>query len=69
MRTLQQIQQRAREFNPTFLDLDELGLRWHCHRMTAYRRMKRLGVKPMKLSTRQVLFRLSDIARVENECV
>jgi ABC-type transport system involved in Fe-S cluster assembly fused permease/ATPase subunit len=54
---------------PTFADLDELSLRWHCHRQTAKRRMRRFGVKAVKLSERSVLFRMSDIARVEKECM
>jgi len=50
--------------NP-FLDLTELATRWRCHRATAYRRMKRFGIRPTKLSQRSILFRVSDIALVE----
>ena len=54
---------------PPFFDLDQLGDRWHCHRLTAYRRLQRLGIKPVKLSDRSLLFRMSDIVQIENDCV
>jgi hypothetical protein len=53
--------------SPVFFDLDQLGERWHCHRVTAYRRLQRFGVKPFKPSERALLFRASDIARIEFE--
>lgn len=52
-----------------FFDLNQLGERWHCHRMTAYRRLIRLGVKPMKLSGRSVLIRTSDVELIEAACI
>lgn len=54
---------------PAFYDLDQLGERWHCDRMTAYRRALRFGVRPFKPSERAVLFRASDIALVENNSI
>jgi len=55
---------------PPFFDTDQLGRRWHCHRMTALRRLQQLGVKPIKLSGRaRLLFRVSDIERIENLCI
>lgn len=52
-----------------FFDLTELGTRWHCHRMTAYRRLQQHGIRPIKLSARSLLFRASDIERIEFGCI
>jgi hypothetical protein len=61
--------QRAQMSQAPFLDLYELGHRWRCHRATAYRRMKRFGIKAVKLSQRSVLFALKDVLRVEKDCM
>jgi hypothetical protein len=53
---------------PHFLDLDQLRDRWHCHRMTAYRRLLRFGIKPIKLSERAILFHASDVEKIEADC-
>jgi hypothetical protein len=53
---------------PEYLDNDELGDRWRCHPKTAYRRMISFGAKPMKLSQRSVLFRMSDVEKLEANC-
>ena len=58
-----------KEMRPSFFNLDQLGDRWHCHRATALRRLQRLGVKPIKLSERSLLYRISDIERIENSCI
>jgi len=50
------------------INLDGLGQRWHCHPKTAWRRMLRLGVKPIKLSKRSILFRMADVLRIEALC-
>jgi hypothetical protein len=65
------LQQRPSREAPkqAFFDLKQLGTRWHCHHMTAYRRLLRLGVRPVKLSGRSVLFRTSDIERIEFGCI
>jgi hypothetical protein len=60
---------QQKELKPPFFDLDQLGERWHCHRLTAYRRLQRLGVKPIKLSDRSLLFRMSDIVQIEDSCI
>jgi hypothetical protein len=52
-----------------FLNCEELGIRWRCHPRTAFRRMERLGVKPMKLTQRSLLFRMTDITRIEDACL
>jgi hypothetical protein len=54
---------------PGFFDCEQLGARWHCHPRTAFRRMQRLGIKPMKLTRRSVLFRMTDVARIEAACI
>lgn len=46
-------------------DYSALGKRWRKHPKTAARIMKRHGVQPMRLTARSVLFRLSDVLRVE----
>jgi hypothetical protein len=51
-----------------YLTCEELGERWRCHPKTAQRRMIRFGVKPTKLSRRSVLFRLTDVEKIESDC-
>ena len=51
-----------------FFTCEELGSRWQCHSKTALRRMQRLGVKPIKLTKRSILFRMTDVLRVEAQC-
>jgi hypothetical protein len=46
----------------------ELAVRWRCHYKTAIRRMKRLGVKPIKLNRFSVHYRWSDVLRIEEQC-
>jgi hypothetical protein len=58
-----------KELSPPFFDLDQLGARWHCHRLTAHRRLQRFGIKPLKLSGKSVLYRMSDIVRIEDACI
>jgi hypothetical protein len=58
-----------KELNPPFFDLDQLGARWHCHRLTAHRRLQRFGIKPLKLSGKSVLYRMSDIVQIESSLV
>jgi hypothetical protein len=60
--------QLRHQLESPLLDLEELGIRWRCHRMTALRRANQLGLKPMRLSKRRLLFRVSDVERVEAEC-
>jgi hypothetical protein len=50
-----------------FLDCEALGNRWLCHPRTAARRMRRLGCRAMKLAPHQLLFRLSDVEKIEAE--
>jgi hypothetical protein len=59
----------TKELKPPFFNLDQLGERWFCHPKTAQRRLQKLGVKPMKLTERSVLFRAEDIERIEKQCI
>jgi hypothetical protein len=54
---------------PAFLSPQELGERWRCHQITARRRLERHGVMPMKLSERSILYRMSDVTRIERACL
>lgn len=60
--------QLRHQLESPLLDLEELGIRWRCHRMTALRRAKQLGLKPIHLSKRRLLFRVEDVERIESEC-
>jgi len=46
-------------------DYYALGRRWGKHPKTAARIMKRHGIEPMRLTAKSVLFKLSDVLRVE----
>jgi hypothetical protein len=63
-------ERRSPSLTPPFFDLDQLAERWHCHRLTALRRLQRLGIKPLKLSQRGLLlFKVTDVERIENSCI
>jgi hypothetical protein len=55
------------ERDDVLLDYSALRKRWGKHPKTAARIMKRYGVRPMRLTARSVLFKLSDVLRVEAE--
>jgi hypothetical protein len=47
----------------------ELAIRWKIKSpKTAVRRMKRFGVRPIKLTRRCILYRWSDVLRIEDQC-
>jgi hypothetical protein len=50
-------------------DYHALGKRWGKHPKTASRIMKRHGIQPMRLTARSVLFKLSDVLRVEANAI
>jgi hypothetical protein len=52
---------------PPYLSPEDLGARWQCHTVTARRRCKRLGVNALRLTKRSILYRVEDIARIEEE--
>jgi hypothetical protein len=54
---------------PAYRTPKQLGARWQCHPLTVIRRMKQHGVMPMKLTQRSVLYRMSDVERIERACL
>ena len=59
---------RKTNFAPSLLSKEDVGDRWGCNKVTAGRRLDRLGIKANRLTKRSVLYRLEDIVRVEEEC-
>jgi hypothetical protein len=51
-----------------YLTGEEVAERWRCCVATVFRRLRKFGVKPMKLSQRSCLFRAADIIKVERDC-
>jgi hypothetical protein len=45
----------------------ELGTRWSCHPKVAYARAIKHGAKPIRFNARTVMFRLSEIVRIEEQ--
>jgi hypothetical protein len=58
----------AEPIKPAYLDSEELASRWRCHVATARRRMKKFGIRPLRLSKRSVLYRMTDVERLEGDC-
>jgi hypothetical protein len=52
-----------------FIKAEAVGNRWFCCSATAKRRLKKFGVKPLRLSQRSILYRMSDIERIEADCI
>ena len=51
------------------LSYADIGKRWSdVHPKTVYKRLKVFGVTPVRISKRMVMFKLSDIVKLEEEC-
>ena len=47
------------------LNLNALAKRWNCHPKTALRNARKLGLKTVRFTERNIKYRLSDIMKVE----
>jgi hypothetical protein len=53
---------------PKLVTTKALAERWFCCVPTVRRRLQRLGVKPIRLTKRSLLFRAEDIEKIEAAC-
>ena len=63
--SLAMIRNTKTKLDQPYVNCEDLGDRWRCHPMTAKRRLLKLGVKPLKMTQRSVLFRMKDVERIE----
>jgi hypothetical protein len=64
--------QNSTALNPrsdVLLSYADIAARWSdVHVKTVQKRLKMFGVTPVRLSKRMVMFKLSDIVKLEDEC-
>ena len=62
---LYNVPMRPRSAEQPLMTRDEVAERWQCHPRTVCRRVKVLGIKPIRLGHRSVRYRVEDIFRAE----